>query len=51
MYDLPNDMTLAQEIVAGPVFSIIEILAIKENKLHGTFLHVTFMVTKTIKVN
>jgi hypothetical protein len=35
-------MTLAQEIVVSPIFLIIEILAIEDNELHGTFLHVTF---------
>jgi hypothetical protein len=40
--DLPNDMTLAQEIVASSVFPVTEILAIENDKLHNTFLHVTF---------
>jgi hypothetical protein len=35
-------MTLAQEIVVSPIFLIIEILAIEDNELHDTFLHVTF---------
>jgi hypothetical protein len=42
MYDLTNGMTLAQEIVASLVFPITEILAIDDNELHGTFLHVAF---------
>jgi hypothetical protein len=42
MYDLPNGTTLAQEIVASPVFSITKILTIEDNELHDTFLHVTF---------
>jgi hypothetical protein len=42
LYDLPNGTTLAQEIVASPVFPLTEILAIEDNELHGTFLHVTF---------
>jgi hypothetical protein len=42
MYDLSNSTTLAQEIVARPVFAITEILGIKDNELHDTFLHVTF---------
>jgi hypothetical protein len=40
--DLSNDATLAQEIVAGSVLLITKILAIENNKLQGTFLHVTF---------
>jgi hypothetical protein len=42
MHDLPNGTTLAQEIVASPDFPITKILAIEDNELHGTFLHVTF---------
>jgi hypothetical protein len=42
LYDLPNGMTLTQEIVVSLVFSITEILAIEDNNLHGTFLHVAF---------
>jgi hypothetical protein len=42
LYDLPNGTTLAQEIVASPVSPIIEILTIKDNELHDTFLHVAF---------
>jgi hypothetical protein len=40
--DLPNGETLAQEIVVGSVLTIIEILAIENNKLHSSFLHVAF---------
>jgi hypothetical protein len=40
--DLPNGATLAQEIVAGSILSIIKILAIKNDKLYSTFLHVAF---------
>jgi hypothetical protein len=40
--DLPNGTTLDQEIVASSVFSVTEILAIKDHKLNITFLHVTF---------
>jgi hypothetical protein len=42
MYDLPNGTTLAQEIVASSVFSVTEIIAIENDKLHNTFLHVDF---------
>jgi hypothetical protein len=38
--DLPNDATLAQEIDVGSVLPITEILAIENDKLHNTFLHV-----------
>jgi hypothetical protein len=40
--DLPNDMTLAQKIVASSVFLVTEILVIEDHKLNSTFLHVTF---------
>jgi hypothetical protein len=35
-------MTLAQEIVVSSVFPVTEILAIENDKLYGTFLHVAF---------
>jgi hypothetical protein len=35
-------MTLAQEIVASSVFSVIEILAIENDKLDSIFLHIAF---------
>jgi hypothetical protein len=40
--DLSNGMTLAQEIVASSIFPVTEILAIENDKLHNTFLHVAF---------
>jgi hypothetical protein len=40
--DVPNGATLAQEIVAGSVLSIIKILTIENDKLHSTFLHIAF---------
>jgi hypothetical protein len=40
--DLLNGATLAQEIVAGSVLPITEILAIENDKLHNTILHVAF---------
>jgi hypothetical protein len=40
--DLPNSITLAQEIVASLIFSVTEILNIEDHKLYGTFLHVAF---------
>jgi hypothetical protein len=40
--DLPNGVTLAQEIVAGSVLPITKILTIENDKLHSTFLHVVF---------
>jgi hypothetical protein len=33
-------MTITQKIVVSSVFSVTEILAIKNHKLHNTFLHV-----------
>jgi protein-arginine kinase len=41
LYNLPNGMTLAQEIVASLVFPVTKILIIEDNELHDTFLHVT----------
>jgi hypothetical protein len=40
--DLPNGVALAQEIVAGSVLLITEILAIEDHKLNSTFLHIAF---------
>jgi hypothetical protein len=40
--DLPNGMTLAQDIIAGSVLPITEIFTIENDKLHNTFLHVAF---------
>jgi hypothetical protein len=40
--DLPNGAALTQEIVAGSVLSITEILTIENDKLHNTFLHIVF---------
>jgi hypothetical protein len=40
--DLPNGVTLAQEIVAGSVLLITEILTIEDHKLNNTFLHAAF---------
>jgi hypothetical protein len=42
LIDLPNCATLAQEIVAGLILPITEILAIENDKLHNTFLQITF---------
>jgi hypothetical protein len=40
--DLPNGTALAEEIVTGSVLLIIEILAIKNDTFHSTFLYVAF---------
>jgi hypothetical protein len=40
--DLPNGAALAQEIIAGSVLSITEIIVIENHKLNSTFLLVTF---------
>jgi hypothetical protein len=47
--DLPNGTALAQEIVAGSVLPISEILAIENDKLHSTFLHVAFRPQSLLK--
>jgi hypothetical protein len=40
--DLSNGATLAQKIVTSSVLLITEIIAIENDKLHTTFLHVVF---------
>jgi hypothetical protein len=40
--DLLNGVALAQEIVAGSVLPITKIIAIENDKLQNTFLHVAF---------
>jgi hypothetical protein len=35
-------MTLAQKIIASSAFPVTEILAIENDKLYNTFLHVAF---------
>jgi hypothetical protein len=40
--DLSNGAALAQEIVVGSILPIIKVLAIENDKLHNTFLHVAF---------
>jgi hypothetical protein len=47
--DLPNGAALAQEIVAGSIFSVTEIIAIENDKLDNTFLHVTFRSQSQLK--
>jgi hypothetical protein len=42
LYDRPNGMTLAQDIVASSVLPITEILTIEDHKLNNTFLHIIF---------
>jgi hypothetical protein len=42
LYDRPNGMTLAQDIVASSVLPITEILTIEDHKLNNTFLHIAF---------
>jgi hypothetical protein len=42
MDNLPNVATLAQKIVTSSVLPITEILAIENDKLNSTFLHVAF---------
>jgi hypothetical protein len=40
--DLSNGMTLAQAIIVSSVFSVTEILIIKNHQLDNIFLHVAF---------
>jgi hypothetical protein len=40
--NLPDGMTLTQEVVVSSVFPITEILTIENHKLDDTFLHVVF---------
>jgi hypothetical protein len=49
LYDLPNGAALAQEIVASLIFSVTEILAIENDKLHNTFLYVAFESQSLLK--
>jgi hypothetical protein len=48
--DLPNGAALAQEIIAGSVLSITEIIAIENHKLNSTFLLVTFGSQSLLKL-
>jgi hypothetical protein len=50
LHDLPNGATLAQEIVLSSVFPVIEILAIENDKLHNTFLHIAFGSQSLLKL-
>jgi hypothetical protein len=47
--DLPNGVILAQKIVASSVLSITEILAIENDKLNNTFLHVAYRSQSILK--
>jgi hypothetical protein len=47
--DLLNGAALAQEIVAGSVLPITEILAIEDHKLNNTFLHDAFRSQSLLK--
>jgi hypothetical protein len=40
--DLPNGAALAQKIVVSSVFPVTKIITIENNKIHITFLHITF---------
>jgi hypothetical protein len=48
--DLPNTTTLAQEIVASLVFPVTKILAIENDELYNTFLHIAFMSQSLLKL-
>jgi L-rhamnose isomerase len=47
--DLPNGMTLAQEIVASSIFPVTKILTIKNHQLDNTFLYVAFRSQRLLK--
>jgi L-rhamnose isomerase len=47
--DLPNGAALAQEIVAGSILPITEILSIEDHMLNITFLHVAFKLQSLLK--
>jgi hypothetical protein len=47
--DLSNGATLAQEIVAGSVLPITEILTIENDKLNNSFLHIAFGSQRLLK--
>jgi hypothetical protein len=47
--DLQNGAALAQEIVAGSVLPITEILTIENDRLHNTFLHIAFRSQSLLK--
>jgi hypothetical protein len=47
--DLPNGAAQAQEIVAGSILPIIEILTIEHHKLNITFLYVAFWSQSLLK--
>jgi hypothetical protein len=49
MNDLPNSMTLAQEIVVSSIFPVTEIIATADHKLYDTFLHVAFGLQSLLK--
>jgi hypothetical protein len=49
LYDLLDSTSVAQKIVLSSVFPIIEILSIEDNKLHCTFLLVTFRSQSLLK--
>jgi hypothetical protein len=40
--NLPDGMTLTQEVVASSILPVTEILAIEDHKTHDNFLHVAF---------
>jgi hypothetical protein len=49
LYDLRNDTTLAQKIVASLIFSITEILTFEDYKSDITFLYVAFESQSQLK--
>jgi hypothetical protein len=47
--NLPNGATLAQKIIVSLILSITEILAIENDKLNSTFLHIVFESQSLLK--
>jgi hypothetical protein len=42
LYNFPNGVTLAQEIIASPISTITKIVTIEDHKLDDTFFNVAF---------
>jgi hypothetical protein len=47
--DLPNGMSLTQEIVVSSIFSVTKIITIEDHKLNNTFLYVAFRSQSLLK--
>jgi hypothetical protein len=47
--DLSNSAALAQEIISSLIFSVTEIIVIKDHKLNNIFLHIAFRSQSLLK--